>query len=210
MPLPTRTGGFGGVVGLAQYLASQQITHVVDATHPFAAQISQNAIAACRQARIPLIALTRPPWSLTPNDQWTRVTNYKAAVKLLTGSARRVWLAIGRTNLQAFSQHQQHYYLLRITEQTSSEPPFRNCQVLTARGPFTKAADATLLREHRIDLIVAKNSGGTGAQSKILAARDLKIPIIMIDRPQIEERPQTYNLQEVIHWLSCEPTDLGV
>lgn len=210
IPLPTRIGGFGGVNGLVHYLATQQITHVVDATHPFAAQISRHAIAACRQVHIPLVALTRPPWSAAANDQWTRIPSYEAAAKLLAGPARRVFLAIGRTNLNKFSEHQQHHYLLRFSEQPSALPPFRDCQVLIARGPFSQATDITLLREHRIDLIVAKNSGGTGAQSKILAARDLKIPIIMIDRPQIEERPQTYNLQAVIHWLFLNPTDLGV
>jgi len=209
-PFPVRIGGFGGIDGLIHYVTTQKITHVVDATHPFAAQMSRHAVEACRTSEVPLMALTRPPWSPTADDQWECVSDFDGAAKLLEGHARRVMLAIGRMHLIKFSEHQQHYYLLRFVEPASAEPPFRQYCVLVDRGPFAKEADITLLREHRIDLIVARNSGGVGAQSKVLAARDLKIPVIMIQRPRICQRPQTHYLEDVVHWLFSGSTDLGV
>lgn len=208
-PLPQRIGGFGGVAGLRDYLATHQITHVIDATHPFAAQMSRNAVAACAQAGVPLIALTRAPWRAQDADNWTHVPDIAGAVTALQRPAARVMLAVGRMHLAEFAPNPQHFYLLRLVDPPQNAPPFPDHHVLVSRGPFTAADDRALMEEHGIDLIVSKNAGGTGAYAKIEAARALGLPVIMIDRPAIPDRKEAYSVSDVMAWLG-HGTDLGV
>lgn len=208
--LPMRVGGFGGVTGLADYLRQNAITHVVDATHPFAATISGNAVAACRQVGVPLIALTRPPWQEQPEDRWIKVPDIATAVQALAGPPRRVMLAVGRMHLPEFQPQSQHFYLLRLVDPPRQTPGFPDHHAIIDRGPFTVEGDLALLRRHRIDLILSKNSGGTGAMAKIVAARQLGLPVVMIQRPAIPQRPQVETIAEVIDWLGHGPTLRGV
>ncbi|QJF51897.1 cobalt-precorrin-6A reductase [Roseobacter ponti] len=208
--LPLRSGGFGGAEGLRQYLHDHAVTHVVDATHPFAAQMSRNAVAACTAAKVPLIALTRPPWSPGDGDRWEHVPDIAAAVAALQVPARRVMLAVGRMHLAEFAPNPQHFYLLRLVDPPDAELPFPDCEVILDRGPFTVEGDLALMREHRIDLVVSKNSGGTGASAKLTAARQLGLPVLMIDRPPLPLRREAYSPEEVIAWLAHSGTDLGV
>ena len=205
-----RVGGFGGAEGLARYLQECRITHVIDATHPFAAQISRNAIAACAQAEVPLIALTRAPWHAQAADRWTHVPDIAAAVAALDCSPRRVMLAVGRMHLEAFAANPQHFYLLRLVDPPNEPPGFPDAHVVVYRGPFTLDADRALLEAHHIDLVVSKNAGGAGAEAKILAARALGLPVLMIDRPVIPARPEAHDVSDVMRWLGHVGTDLGV
>lgn len=209
-PLPQRVGGFGGVAGLADYLRGHGITHVVDATHPFAAQMSRNAVAACAEARVPLLALTRAPWTPVAGDRWTHVGDIAGAVAALDRPAARVMLAIGRLNLAAFAPRPQHHYLLRLVDPPQEPPPFPSHDVLVSRGPFTEDADRALLEHYRIDLVVSKNAGGTGAYAKIAAARALDLPVIMIDRPELPARREAHQVSAVLDWIAHAGTDLGV
>lgn len=208
--LPMRVGGFGGADGLAQYLRETGITHVVDATHPFAVQMSLNAIDACAQTRVPLIALTRAPWQAEAGDCWTHVPDIARAVAELQGSPRRVMLAVGRMHLQEFAANPQHSYLLRLVDPPAQPLGFPDAKVVVDRGPFTVAGDLALLVEHGIDLVVSKNSGGTGALAKITAARALALPVLMIDRPAIPARREAHCIAGVMNWLGHVATDLGV
>ncbi|WP_299677390.1 cobalt-precorrin-6A reductase [uncultured Roseobacter sp.] len=209
-PLPQRVGGFGGVDGLGRYLHRHGITHVVDATHPFAAQMSRNAIAACRAAQLPLVALTRAPWVAGPGDCWTHVPGIPEAVAALDQPAEHVMLAIGRQNLPAFSVRPQHRYLLRLVDPPASPPPFPDHHVIIDRGPFCVESDLALMKEHGISLVVSKNAGGTGAYAKIAAARILGLQVIMIDRPYVPPRPELHEISAVLDWIAHAPTDLGV
>lgn len=214
-PLPQRVGGFGGVAGLVTFLASKRITHVVDATHPFAAQMSRNAIAACAQAGVPLLALTRAPWVQREGDTWTRVPDIAGAVAALDRTATRVMLAVGRMHLADFAPNPQHFYLLRLVDPPQAALPLPRTEVLVSRGPFTQAGDEALMVAHGIELVVSKNAGGTGAYAKIAAARALGLPVIMIDRPDIPARKEVTGPDEVLDWLvhaSTEPaaTERGV
>lgn len=209
-PLPQRVGGFGGINGFATYLRAQKITHVVDATHPFAAQMSRNAIAACTQTHIPLVALTRAPWRAQTGDTWTHVPDIAAAAAALDCPPARVMLAVGRMHLGDFAPNPQHFYLLRLVDPPKGPLPFPNTRVLVSRGPFTLADDQTLMETHRIDLVVSKNAGGTGAYAKIEAARALGLPVLMIDRPAIPPRTEVAKPAEVLAWLGHTATDLGV
>ena len=209
-PLPQRIGGFGGADGLARYLKTENITHVIDATHPFAAQMSRNAVAACAQANVPLIALTRAPWRSQPGDTWTHVPDIAGAVAALDRPAKRVMLAVGRMHLAEFAPNPQHFYLLRLVDPPKDPPPFPDHHVLVSRGPFTEADDRALMEQHGIDLVVSKNAGGTGAYAKIAAARSLGLPVLMIDRPALPERQEAHSMGEVMDWLRHSGVDLGV
>jgi len=209
-PILIREGGFGGADGLAVYITTHQFTHVVDATHPFAAKMSENAIAACRISGVPLVALTRAPWTEVSGDHWTHVPDIAAAAANLGGERRRVLLAIGRMHLDQFFDTQQHFYLLRLVDEPPQPLPFRDHHTLIARGPFDLAADIALLRDHEIDLVVSKNAGGTGAYAKIEAARSLGIDVVMIQRPKITDRPERHSVTAVLNWLKGHETDLGV
>ena len=208
-PLPTRTGGFGGVQGLADYIAAENITHVVDATHPFAAQISNNAVAACQMTDTPLIALVRAPWVAQPGDTWLDMADTEAAVAALPDAPTRIFLAIGKQTLAAFAAKPQHFYLLRLVDAPDAALPLPNAKVVLDRGPFTLSGDLALLRAHAITHVVAKNAGGKGAAAKLQAARELQVPVLMIARPNIADRPIASNVAAVMDWLN-HSADRGV
>lgn len=209
-PLPLRIGGFGGVEGLGAYLKDNRISHVVDATHPFAAQMSRNAIAACTQADVPLIALSRAPWAAQPGDDWHHVRDIAGAVAALDRPASRVMLAVGRMHLAEFAPNPQHRYLLRLVDPPEAPLPLPDAQVIVDRGPFTVAGDRALMEDHGTELVVSKNSGGSGAVAKITAARELGLPVIMIDRPALPDRREVFTVDAVLDWLSHHKADLGV
>lgn len=199
-PLPQRIGGFGGIEGLVGYLQAEAISHVIDATHPFAAGISRNAAQACTTTGIPLVTLQRPPWQAGPQDRWTHVADLDACLAALPTRPARIFLAIGRQTLAAFAAHPQHFYLLRLVDAPAALP-LPQCNAVIARGPFAVEGDLDLLKTHRIDLIVAKNSGGDGASAKLTAARSLGLPVILIDRPVQTDRPVLGSVAEVMAWL---------
>lgn len=202
-PLPMRVGGFGGVTGLTAFLRAEVITHVIDATHPFAAQMSRNAIAACAEAGVPLCAFERAPWVAQPGDRWTHVPDIAAAVAALPEAPARVFLAIGKQTLEAFAAKPQHHYLLRLVDPPQAPLPLPRAEAVIARGPFDAAGDEALLRAHAITHIVAKNAGGAGAAAKLIAARTLGLPVILIDRPALPAREVRDSIAGVFDWLSA-------
>ncbi len=204
-PLPMRVGGFGGVDGLVDYLLEEGISHVVDATHPFAAQMSCNVVAACTRTGVPLCAFERPAWRPGPGDDWTGVADIDAAVQALPEEAARIFLAIGKQHLAEFAAKPQHHYLLRLVDEPEAALPLPDCSVEIARGPFDEAGDLALLQRHGITHLVSKNAGGRGASAKLAAARALNLPIIMIDRPKVPPRKIYGDVAEVMAWLFHTP-----
>lgn len=207
-PLLTRVGGFGGAGGLADFIRMNDISHVIDATHPFAAAISANAIAACAQTGTPLAAFERPAWQPEPGDDWTRAADISAAVAALPEEPARVFLAIGRQHVGAFATRPQHHYLLRFVDTPQGALPLPDAHVIVARGPFAAADDLALMQAHRITHLVAKNAGGTGGGAKIDAARALRLPVILIDRPALPERLVFDSVERVMDWLHHTPPAL--
>ncbi|WP_275785269.1 cobalt-precorrin-6A reductase [Pararhizobium gei] len=181
-PVPVRSGGFGGSDGLAAFLRQEHFDLLIDATHPFATRISDNALVAAKQAGIPCFALCRPAWEPMPGDRWTGVASVAEAVAVLGDAPRRVFLAIGRQEVSHFQNAPQHAYIIRSVD--AVVPPLAvpdTCYIL-ATGPFGEEAEKQLLTAHRIDVIVAKNSGGSATYGKIAAARKLGLPVIMVER----------------------------
>lgn len=182
-------------------MAQERITHIVDATHPFAAQMSTNALAAAAQCEVKVIALTRPAWQPVDGDQWHSVASIDEAVSALAGPRQRVLLAIGRMHLAAFAAQPQHHYVLRLVDRPISPLPLADVSTVIDRGPFTLEGDLALLEDQRIQRIVCKNSGGDGAASKLTAARRLGLPVVMIERPALPPRHELHRIDDVISWL---------
>lgn len=178
-----RVGGFGGVGGLAAFIRDQRVACIVNATHPFAARMAANAVEAAALTGTPLLRLVRPAWASGPGDDWRHVADITAAVAALGEVPRRVFLTIGRQNLAAFMAAPQHAYLVRTIEAADAGVRLPHVAWLQARGPFSLDDEKRLLIDHRIDLLVTKNSGGDDAAAKLAAARALGVPVVMVDRP---------------------------
>lgn len=179
-----RIGGFGGAEGLARWLREHGVDAVVDATHPFAAGITANAARAAAQTGVPAVVLRRPGWRPGPGDRWHSAASLIEAAALLPELGGRVFLTTGRLGLAAFADLAHLHFLVRSVE--APEPPLPPVtEVLLARGPFTVTGEKALLREHRIDVLVTKDSGGEATAAKLTAARDLDLPVVVVRRPPL-------------------------
>jgi precorrin-6A/cobalt-precorrin-6A reductase len=174
-------GGFGGPEGLAAWLAERRIDVVVDATHPFAARMTASAVEATAGAGVPLLILRRPGWQAGPGDDWRWVPSLAAAAELLPELGERVFLSTGRRSLPVFAGLDDLWFLARSVD--PPEPPLpRRLEVLLSRGPFTVEGELALMREHRVDMLVTKDSGGEMTTAKLLAARELGLPVVIVRR----------------------------
>jgi len=200
-PVPVRVGGFGGADGLAKYLAAERIDALIDATHPYANVISANAVAAVRRNGVPFIALRRPPWVAVAGDRWIAASDVREAVRAIGQTPRRVFVALGRNELAPFRDAPQHYYLIRSVDPVEPPLPLPHVGYVTGRGPFSEADDHALMTEHRIEIVVAKNSGGTATYGKIAAARALGIDVIMLRRPPPPDAAAIETIEDAIVWL---------
>lgn len=197
-----RIGGFGGAGGLAAWLAEQHVRAVIDATHPFAEHISANAVRACRPTGIPLLRLVRPPWQRGQGDLWYEARTLADAASMLPelGPGRRVFLTIGRQGLAAFASVRRTWFLIRCVDRPDGPlPPLSH--VILARGPYDAAAEHTLMRQRKIDVLVTKNSGGELTAGKLAAARDLGIDVVMISRPELPGARSCSSVADAESWL---------
>ncbi len=200
-PVPVRVGGFGGAAGLADYLFRERIGALIDATHPYAAMISANAAAAAQKANVRFVTLRRPPWVAVAGDRWIEVNTVVEAVQALGKSFRRVFVTLGRNELAPFTAAPQHTYLIRSVDPVDPPLLLPRASYVTGRGPFAEAADRALMATHWIDVVVAKNSGGSATYGKIAAARAVGIEVILLRRPPVPEAPSVATVEEVLAWL---------
>ncbi|MCF3640691.1 cobalt-precorrin-6A reductase [Rhizobium sp. TRM95111] len=197
-PVPVRSGGFGGVQGLETYLRDEAVDLIVDATHPFARRISANAGAAGEAAGIPVLRLERFGWDESDGDRWTRVPSVRAAVEALGDVPRRVFLAIGRQEAKAFDAAPQHRYLVRSVDPVVPPLDAPDVDYILARGPFAVEAEVELLKRHETDVVVAKNSGGEATYGKIVAARILGLPVVLIERAAESDGNRAGTVEEAL------------
>lgn len=183
-----RVGGFGGVDGLTTWLTENEITHVVDATHPYSVTMTEHAVQACANAGLPLVVLHRAPWRPLAEDSWITVPSMEAAADALTErpALTRILLTIGRQGVHYFAHLTDQHFIVRCIDAPEGEVP-EHSSILEARGPFDLAGERELLDEHRIEALVSKNSGGKLTSAKLQAARERGIPVIMVDRPPVPE-----------------------
>ena len=177
-----RFGGFGGAEKMADWLVENNIEKVIDATHPFATQISANAKLACELASIELETNNRPPWQKTSADIWINCATLEEAVSAIPQNAR-VFLALGSQHLDDFVHQRSVHFVIRMIDPPAEPLPFKRYDLITGHPASDWEQEKKLLLEHQITHIVCRNSGGSGAYAKIEAARALKIPVIMIEMP---------------------------
>ena len=178
-----RRGGFGGAAGLADYLGAAQIDLVIDATHPFATQITAAAQAACHVRDLPLLALTRSRWRARSDDRWIEVADAAEAASILPDLGRRAFLTIGQRGIAAFAPLSGVHFLVRLIEPPAAALPLRSYEILLGRGPFTLEDERRIMQRHAIEVLIAKDSGGEATAAKLEAARLLRIPVVMLRRP---------------------------
>lgn len=201
--IPYRIGGFGGAEGLEKFLRDGGYDLLIDATHPFAAQISANARLAAQRAGVPLAVFSRPGWSAESGDDWTEVATVADAVAALGPTPRRVFLTQGRLQLAAFGAAPQHDYLVRAIDPPEALALLPHHEFISARGPFTLDGELELMRAKKIEVLVTKNSGGGATAAKLLAARQLKIPVIVIARPPEGGALEFCRLDEILGWIEA-------
>lgn len=202
----TRVGGFGGPAGLSAYLVREKIDALIDATHPFAAQISANAVQAATVCNLPFLAVRRPQWTPVEGDRWTAVPSLDAAAAAIGATPQTVFLTTGRKDLGPFRAASQHTYVIRSVDPPDPDTLPAQALVITDRGPFDEAGETALMREHGVEVIVSKNSGGVATAAKLAAARRLNLPIIMVERPP-SETTAVPDAETALRWLVAHHTE---
>lgn len=197
LPGRVRVGGFGGAEGLAGWIRENGVAVLVDATHPFAARISANAVAASRQVGVPLVVHERAAWTRRDGDEWIDAGSVEEAAELLGRVPRTVFLAIGRQELAPFDARPWHRYVVRSVDPVAGGMLQGAVRILD-RGPFDEEAERDLLVRHGIEIVVAKNSGGDATYAKIAAARALSLPVIMVQRPARQAADAVNSVEEAI------------
>lgn len=202
-PGDVRIGGFGGPDGLERWLAEHEVSAVVDATHPFAREISASAATACERAIVKLTRLERPGWIERPGDRWHRVDDIDAAAAAIPGRGTRVLLTTGRLEINAFARNQEWFLIRAITPPDAPLP--LNHELLLDRGPYTVDGERRLIDDHRIDLIVSKDSGGDATAAKLDAARERGIPVVIVRRPAGPDVPTAHTVSDALRMLEEQP-----
>ncbi|KUN88761.1 cobalt-precorrin-6A reductase [Streptomyces griseoruber] len=201
-PGEVRVGGFGGTEALTAWLRERRIGALVDATHPFAATMSRHAARAAATAEVPLLALRRPGWTPGEGDDWHEAGSSEEAAALLPALGRRVFLTTGRMGLAAFAGLDDLWFLVRSVDPPEGPRPAR-AQTLLDRGPFTLDGERELLRRHRIDVVVTKDSGGAATAPKLTAAREAGLPVVVVRRPPLPAGvPVTPTPEAAAHWVT--------
>jgi precorrin-6A/cobalt-precorrin-6A reductase len=194
-----RIGGFGGAAGLAGWLAEHRPRAVVDATHPFAAQITASAASAAATHGTPLLRLQRPGWTPQPGDSW-RFVDSLAEAAAAAAQYRSVFLTTGRQGVAAFAALPGRVLVRSVDP--PDEPLPVGATLLLDRGPFSVADERALLREHAVDVVVTKDSGGHMTEAKLIAARELGVPVVLVRRPPLPPGvPTVATVEEALSWL---------
>ena len=196
-----RIGGFGGAAGMAEYLKATAIDAVIDATHPYAAAISAHAVEAAVLADRPLLRFERAPWQPQTGDRWVIVDTLAAAAKVAPDLGQRAFLTIGVKELGSFADIGDVWFLVRLVDQPSEPVPLKHHELILARGPFNEVDERNLLRRHRIDLVIAKNSGGVSTYAKIAAAREFGLPVLMLRRPLLPAARTATAMPDALAWV---------
>lgn len=199
-----RIGGFGGVDGLRRWLTESGVDAVVDATHPFAATITQHAAEACGALGIPHLVVVRPAWP--PGDTIRAASDVEAVKAVQDNGFARVFLTTGRSGTEVFKDVDAWFLIRAVTAPDPDALPRRH-ELVLSRGPYRYEDEYALLAEHRIDALVTKNSGGDMTRPKLEAAAALGVPVVMVDRPPLPAGISTVaTVDEAVAWVRSTDT----
>jgi len=203
LPGDVRRGGFGGAEGLAAFLQAAAVDLVIDATHPFAAKISAAAAAACRSSNVPRLVLQRPPWVRDAGDRWIEVADAAAAAAHIAAlRAARVLLTIGHRDITAFANLRDAHFIVRLIEPPAKPLPLPSHEMIFGRGPFTAEAEGRMMRNHAVEAVVTKASGGRATAGKLAAARALHLPVVMLRRPPPQSGESADTIDAALDWIA--------
>ncbi len=198
---PVRIGGFGGEQGFRDFISEFRPDLIIDATHPFAHQISVRTHAVCQGEDIAYLQVLRPPWRPSEGDTWHMIDTPAEARPYILPNAR-VFLATGRQTLKSFGNLQDCYLICRQIDPPETPFPFPNGEYLVGRPPFSIEDEVCLFKELRVDVIVVKNAGGDASRSKLDAAKALKMPVVMINRPPRLEADIVTSVSDAERWVA--------
>lgn len=196
---PIRIGGFGGTGGLLTFLRAEGVTAVVDATHPFAARMPHHAAEACRRAGVPRLRLLRPPWERQPGDDWREADDMAVAARMLADVGGPVLVTVGHEGLEWLAPLADLGLVIRSIERPKLG--FGHAWI-GARGPFALGDELALMRGRGIRVLVTKASGGSATYAKIEAARELRVPVVMLRRPPQPDGPTVGTVADALAWLA--------
>lgn len=197
--VPTRTGGFGGAEGFNAYLDAENITAVIDATHPFAEHITARTAKICAERDIPYLRFERAQWISRTGDSWHRADSYADLDRLIPKGAR-VFVATGRQSLSHYDHLQDRHLMCRVIDAPDATFPYPLGEWIIGRPPFSEASERATFEQFKPDWLVVKNAGGASGKTKLAAARALGIHVAMMTRPNapegIERREQVCDALE--------------
>ncbi len=199
MPLPTRHGGFGGEAGFRAFLDENQITAVLDATHPFASQITNRTARVCTVLNIPYLQLLRPAWEPEGGDDWTEIADESDAA-LYIHKWQTVFLGTGRNTLEKFNGLEGSRVICRLIDPPTEPFPFEGGEFLIGRPPFSVERELSLFRDLDIDWLIVKNAGGEASKPKLIAAREMGVPVLMLKRPRMPAVRRVATVPEALDW----------
>jgi len=200
LAVPSRRGGFGGAAAQAAYMRAAGFDAVLDATHPFAHRIKARTARIAADLGLPCLHLIRPPWAAGPGDDWTEIaTPGEAGEHIPPGAV--VFLATGRGTLMQFSGLRDRRLISRQIDPPSQPFPWPNGQFLVGRPPFSVADEVALFERLKVDWLVVKNAGGAAPRSKLVAARQLGIPVLMLARPAPPEGRVVDSVSRALAWV---------
>ncbi|WP_377505760.1 cobalt-precorrin-6A reductase [Octadecabacter sp. R77987] len=202
LPLPTRVGGFGGADGFAAFLAEAGITAVIDATHPFAARITNRTAAICAARSVPYVQVLRPPWQAGKGDTWTEIATPQDAASIIPPTAT-VFLATGRQTLNQFAGLEGRRVICRQIDPPTAPFPFEGGEFVISRPPFSVTREEELFLALGVDWLVVKNAGGKASATKLTAARNLGIPVAMIARPAMPDAARVETPAQALAWVAA-------
>lgn len=200
LPIATRYGGFGGGAGFADYLAENNISAVLDATHPYASQITARSAQICQTRGIPFMQFLRPGWVPEPGDNWTEIAREEDAANHIPPGAT-VFLGTGRQTLDRFSNLAGCKVICRQIDPPTAPFPFAGGEFLVGRPPFSAADEIALFSKRKIDWLIVKNAGGTASRTKLTAANRLRIPVLMLARPVQGDWPTVDTTDAALDWV---------
>ncbi len=200
LPVPMRSGGFGGREAFTDYLRDQKFDAVIDATHPFAAKISKRCHEVASKMGLPHVQIMRPEWQPQTGDLWTFIADEAAAAAHIPSGAV-VFLATGRQTLHRFANMTGRKLICRQIDKTEGDFPFEGGEYLIGRPPFSVEEEVDLFSRRKVDWLVVKNAGGLLSQSKLVAARQLQLPVLLINRPPLLNCPQVQTAKAALEWV---------